>query len=176
MFLSWLYQFLGIVERFSNAINLTSLYILLLCLLLTIPLSLVNLCIEFVNTYQVVKEWWKGPPSIYVISLAIGEIMLIHIISSVFTFLVVLASLSAAVSSDFYIVDLTDSQNIHQMINSTSVSANLQGYEGTASLQYSVYIFYVGMLFCRVAEHIACCASLQQKSCCICNLVCMAAA
>lgn len=69
-------NFLVIVERFNNAINLSSLYILLLCLLLTIPLSLVNLCVEFINTYQVVKEWWKGPPSIYVISLAIGEIIL----------------------------------------------------------------------------------------------------
>ena len=95
------------------------------------------------------KEWWKGPPSIYVISLAIGEIILYSHNQFSSYFLVVLASLSAAVSSDFYTVDLTDSQNIHQMINSTSVSANLQGYEGTASLQYSVYIFYVGMLLCQ---------------------------
>ncbi|XP_019849414.1 PREDICTED: uncharacterized protein LOC109580552 [Amphimedon queenslandica] len=115
-------------EKFDGVIGLVSLYLLLLFLLLTIPLSLLNLCVEFLNTYQVVKKWWKGPSAIYVLSLII----------------VVLASLSAAVSSDFYVVDLSDPHNIHQIINNSLPSANLHKYEGTASLQYSAYLFYVG--------------------------------
>lgn len=61
--------------------------------------------------------------------------------------IVVLASLSVAVSSDFYVVDLSDPHNIHQIINNSLPSANLYKYQGTASLQYSAYILYVGK-FC----------------------------
>lgn len=58
--------------RFNGVFDLTPFYILLLCLLLTIPLTLANMAFEFVNTYQAVKEWWRGPATFYVISLVIG--------------------------------------------------------------------------------------------------------
>ena len=135
------------VERFDGVVSLVSLYLLLFFLLLTIPLSLLNLCIEFLNTYKVVKRWWKGPPAIYVLSLVIGkffQFFCYYFDDIVFIIIVVLASLSAAVSSDFYVVDLSDPHNIHEMINSSLPSADLYRYQGAASLQYSAFVFYVG--------------------------------
>lgn len=68
------------VEKFNGVAGLVSLYLLLLFLLLTIPLSLLNLCIEFLNTYQVVKKWWKGPSAIYVLSLVIGKYIIFSVL------------------------------------------------------------------------------------------------
>ena len=61
-----------VVPRFIGVVNLASVYVLILFLLLTAPFTLLNMAFQFINTYQAVKEWWKGPATIYSISIVVG--------------------------------------------------------------------------------------------------------
>lgn len=111
---------------------------------------------EFVNTYQAVKEWWRGPATFYVISLAIGTYYLKTItfccchVSKFFyryiffIFIVAVSFIVAAVFGDFYLYSISDPTIQVRVINSSRNDINLESYTGVVSLQYSVYIFVVG--------------------------------
>ena len=56
-------------------LNLTALYVIVICTVLAVILCVAAMAFEFVNAYQVVKEWWRGPATIYIISIATGMVL-----------------------------------------------------------------------------------------------------
>ena len=38
-------------------------------------LCIATIVITFLNSYQTVTTWWKGPPMMYILSLSTGELI-----------------------------------------------------------------------------------------------------
>ena len=61
------------VDRFGEVVSFVPIYLTLLCAVIAILLCITAASFTFVNTYQVVEQWWKGPATVYVLSLFISK-------------------------------------------------------------------------------------------------------
>ena len=61
------------VDRFGEIVSFVPIYFTLLCAVIAISLCIAAASFTFVNTYQVVEQWWKGPATVYVLSFLISK-------------------------------------------------------------------------------------------------------
>lgn len=61
------------VERYNGIVSLAPVYLAIIFAVIAIILCIAGVAFTFVNTYQVVLQWWRGPATIYVLSLLISE-------------------------------------------------------------------------------------------------------
>lgn len=62
----------------------------------------------------------------------------------IYFFIVAVSFIVAAVFGDFYLYSISDPRVQVRVMNSSRNDINLESYTGVVSLQYSVYIFFVG--------------------------------
>ena len=63
----------SVVTRYNGTVPLEAFYVIIALLGIGILLSIPTLVLMFVNSYQVVEQWWRGPTTIYMLSLMTGE-------------------------------------------------------------------------------------------------------
>ena len=71
-----------IVTRYNGTVPLEAFYVIIAFLGIGVLLSIPTLVLTFVNSYQVVEQWWRGPATVYILSLTTGECQITLLIRS----------------------------------------------------------------------------------------------
>ena len=62
--------------RFDGFVRTYPFILILVSALLALGFNVALMALEFVNSYQIIKEWWRGPAMIYVLSIVLGKLVL----------------------------------------------------------------------------------------------------
>lgn len=157
------FQFWYAVQRYNGIISLIPVYLTICFAGLAIVVCIAAAAFTFVNTYQVVAEWWRGPATIYVLSLFICEQytcsthnnVLVMCIYNVWVNNIILyfpificlysatfAGVAVGIFFDFFLYEVCSGE---QIVRQPHPTIDLM-YTSTARLHYSAFLFFAGVL------------------------------